>query len=364
MVDQLMLQDIKNILKKLEIINSRDGFKKVLLDNDLENASEEEKNDFFVSTLMTSEEVELYRKYVLYKKRTALNNLVVAIDSLGELTSNVTTLYEDSSRCKDTICSINAIIEEIDNGLRDCPNIRISTEYNNVQISYKRYSDAFIKDGMDRAKFTEAIDGINHSGVIVRSLKKNKLKQLRHGLAEHNRNAKANVADLYDKYLTSKENYVVFLKEVMIKLLNKSEVLRDASLLSLSSMYGEDIPIKELSNGVKVVDKSKLRDISLEYIADQILLYFREIDEPEFDEKMFIMAFRDFLVHFYSKEILRLKEERKNILEEIRKSFRRQQIVMNDLATYREAVDIPEIKDDEDTLDTFGLVYENPKKNN
>lgn len=361
MVDELMLRDVKNILKKLELIRTREDFEQILLDDGLTNASKEEIDEFIVKKFMSPKEVELFSRYMLYKRREDLSNLMIAIDSFSELTSNITSLYDENSRCKSTINLINGIIGNVDAGLRDYPNIRVSTAYSRVKSNYKRYFDAYIKDGMDRAKFTEEIDDINHSGIIVRGLKKRRLKQLREGLEEHNKNSKLHVDSLYEGYISSRDEYGVYLREVMSTLLKKNSTLMDAGLLSLSSMYHEDIPVKTLSNGVTVVDKSKMkdRDITPEYIASKAFEYFHKIDEPDFDEKMFIKAFRDFLLHFYNAEIVRLEREANGALKGIRTAFNQQRNITRMMSTYQEAVEIPTVTIDQDSKDTFALVYRN-----
>ena len=360
MVDELMLQDVKSILKKIELIRSKEDFEQILKDNGLSlDSKEDEINEFLVNKFMSPNEIELFKRYLLYKRREDLSNLVVAIDSFSELTGRISTLYDENSRCRNTINLINGIVDKVDVGLRDYPNIRVSTEYGKVKGSYKRYFDAYIKDGMDRAKFTEEIDQINHSGVIVKGLKKRRLKQLREGLEEHNKNSKVHVDSLYDRYISTRDEYGVYLRELMSSLIKRNPALYEAGLLSLSSMYGEDIPIKILSTGLKVVDKSKKTDITPEYIADKAFMYFRKIDEPEFDEKMFIKAFRDFLLHFYNREIERLEREANNALKQIRSSFNQQRDITRMMSTYQEAIEIPMVSLDQDSKDTMALVYRN-----
>lgn len=364
MVDELMLRDVDNILKKLELIRSREDLKQILKDNGMDNTtSEEDINLFLVTMFMSEVEISLYKKYIIFKKREDLRSIGVAIDALGELTSTVANLYEEHSRCKGTTSAINGVIEKIDTGLRGYPNIRVSTAYNRVRVDYKRYFDAFIKDGMDRAVVTEEIDKINRSSVIVRRLKKRKLSQLREGLKEHNSNSKLHIDTLYGEYISSREEYGTYLREVMTNLLKNNKVLFEAGMLSLISMYKEDIPVKALATGVKVVDKSKVEHITPEYIASKAFEYFQKLDEPDFDEKMFIKAFRDFLLHFYSVELERLNREANGALRSIREAFNKQKNVTRMLSTYQDVIEMPDISLDTNTTDTFALVYQNNRTN-
>ena len=217
--------------------------------------------------------------------------------------------YEENSRCRKKANEIQETIAKIEHNLRDYPNIRVSTAYHNVKHGYKRYFDAYIKDGMDRAVFTEEIDKINHSSIIIKSLKKKRLKQLRAGLIEHNKNSKLHVDTLYKDYLKSREEYGLYLKDVMTTMLSKSPILYEAGILGLKSIYQEDIPIKILSNGVKVVDKTKCSDITPIYISTKIFEYFQKLEEPEFDEKAFIKAFKEFLLDFYFERLVKVQVE-------------------------------------------------------
>ena len=74
MVDELMLQDVKSILKKIELIRAKENFKQILIDNGLTRATEVEIDEFIVSTYMSTDEVSLYKRYMLYKKREDLAN--------------------------------------------------------------------------------------------------------------------------------------------------------------------------------------------------------------------------------------------------------------------------------------------------
>ncbi len=363
MVDELMLRDVNNILKKLELIRTREDFSQIVIDNGLSNLSEEELNEALVTKFMTSEELALYKKYVLYKRREDLSNLVFSINALDELTSSIYESYEQNSRCRNTIKVISTIMEDVDRGLRDYPNIRVSTAYNRVKVNYKGYFDAYIKDGMDRAKFTEEIDDINRSSAIVRGLKKRRLKQLKEGLREHNKNSKQNIDSLYEGYISSRDDYGTYLREVMTKLLSKNNVLFEAGLLSLRSMYKEEIPVKVLPNGVTVVDRTKLGDVTPEHIANRAFEYFVTVDEAEFDEKMFIRTFRDFLLHFYMIEIERLNREAENALGNVREQFSKQKGLIGGMKSYQGAIDVPNTSLDIDTEDTMALIYRNNKGN-
>ena len=145
----------------------------------------------------------------------------------------------------------------------------------------------------------------------------------------------------------------------MTNLLKNNKVLFEAGMLSLISMYKEDIPVKTLATGVKVVDKSKVEHITPEYIADKAFEYFQKIDEPEFDEKMFIKTFREFLLHFYNSEIMRLNNESNKAIRSIRDSFSKQRDITRMMSTYRDSIDIPDDTLDQDSKDTFALVYRN-----
>lgn len=364
MVDELMLQDVNNILKKIELIRSREDFKRILKENDLTNASLDEVNEFLVTKFMTEDELVLYKKYLLYKRKADLKKLGIAIDSIEELTTNISIYYEENSRCRKKVNEIQEIIAKIEHNLRDYPNIRVSTAYHNVKHGYKRYFDAYIKDGMDRAVFTEEIDKINHSSIIIKSLKKKRLKQLREGLIEHNKNSKLHVDTLYKDYLKSREEYGLYLKDVMTTMLSKSPILYEAGILGLKSIYQEDIPIKILSNGVKVVDKTKCSDITPVYISAKIFEYFQKLQEPEFDEKTFIKAFKEFLLDFYTKELTGLNKEANTSLKKIREAFNKQRDIARMLNTYHDIIEEPTITLDKDTEDTFALVYQNNKPNN
>lgn len=363
MVDELMLRDVKNILKKLELIRSKEDIEQILIDNGMNNASLDEINEFLVSKFMTNEELVLYKKYMLYKRREDLRSLGTAIDSIEELTNSVSLYYEENTRCRSTISEINKLIEQIDRALRDYPNIRVSTAYHKVKTDYKRYFDSYIRDGMDRAVFTEEIDKINRSSAVVRGIKKRRLKQLREGLEEHNKNSKLHVDVLYEGYITSREEYGTYLREVMASLMSKNSVLYEAGLLSLKSMFKEDIPTVVLPNGVVAVDQTEVTAVAFEYIASKAFVYFQKIDEPEFDEKIFIKYFSEFLLHFYNQELLRLNKESNSALKKIRDAFSKQRNVTRMLGTYQELIEMPSVSLEDDVEDTFALVYQNNKTN-
>ena len=364
MVDELMLQDVKNIFKKIEVIRAREDFLLVLEELGISHDSSDEViNEAIVSRMMSEQELTLYKKYMLYSKRADIVNLSLSIDTLNELTTSVSGYYEESARNNHIIAEINKIIARVDSSLRDYPNIRVGTEYNKVKISYKKYFDAYIKSGMDRATYTEGIERIEHSSLIVRGLKKRKLKQLKEGLEVHNVDSKERIDTLYDEYISERDAYGVYLRELMVSMMKKDSMLYQVGLLSMSSMYGSDVPVKTSVTGLKTLDSKMDINITPEEVAVAAFEYFRKIDEPEFNAEMFIKSFREFLLHFYNGELKRLKDENDRALRDINKTFKRQRTVMSDLSHYRESLVIPALEQGKDEEDTFALVYSNHKIN-
>lgn len=364
MVDELMLQDVKNIFKKIEVIRAREDFLLVLDELGVSRESSDEViNEAIVSRMMSEQELTLYKKYMLYSKRTDIVNLSLSIDSLNELTTAVSGYYEERSRNNHVIGEINGIVAKVDRALRDYPNIRVGTEYNKVKASYKKYFDAYIKSGMDRATYTERIERIEHSSLIVRGLKKRKLKQLKEGLEVHNVDSKERIDTLYEEYISERDAYGVFLRELMTTMMKKDSTLYHVGLLSMSSMCGREVSIKTSSSGLKTVDCKQEITITPEDIAEAAFEYFRKIDEPEFNAEMFIKSFREFLLHFYNGELKRLNDENDRALRDINKAFKRQRTVMSNLSHYHESLVIPALEQGKDEQDTFALVYSNHRIN-
>lgn len=359
MVDELMLHELESILQKIDLLKSKENFEQIILDNGLSNSSEDEVNEFLVVKFMSSEEVDLYKRYVTHKRREDLTTLVDAIDSLSELTARIVSLYDEINRCKSIINSINRTIEKVDFSLRDYPNIRVSTAYSKVKGAYNKYFDAFIKDGMDRAKFTEEIDKINRSGIIFRSLKKPQLKQLRKGLDEHIRSSEIDIDKLYTRYTNSRDEYGVYLRDVMMNLLDKNIILFEAGLLSLVSLYHEDIKFTTSDDGIIVFDESKSNEVTSKYISDKAFEYFQKLDKTEFDEKIFIECFREFLLHFYVREIEKINIEINEKFNEIRSLFISQRELTGLMSKCQESIIIPQTEFDADSQDTMSLIYRN-----
>ena len=64
MVDELMLQDVKNIFKKIEVIRAREDFLLVLDELGVSRESSDEViNEAIVSRMMSEQELTLYKKY-------------------------------------------------------------------------------------------------------------------------------------------------------------------------------------------------------------------------------------------------------------------------------------------------------------
>lgn len=365
MVDELMLRDVNNILKKIEAVRGGEDFDDFLLSCGLTRESnEDEINEAIVSGYMTERELTLYKRYVLYRKKQDLNNLVATIDSLNELTSTVSDNYEERAECIRISNLIRREISKVDVCLRDVPNIRISTAYNGVKIDYRRYFDAYIKSGMDRATYTEGIDKIQKSGLVIRGLKFKKLKQLKQGLEDHNVFSKENVEYLYNQYIDTRDKYGSYLRKVIVDLLNKHKDLLNAALLSLNTVFDLEIPIITNGNGLKVVDFSKEIPYDNEFIAAKIFEYFQKLDISEFDAIVFIESFRKFLLSFYNNELEILGKKDSKALTNIRNVFEEQKSLMRGLVLYKESVDLAQEGEEKDIADTFALVYASKRKDN
>ena len=364
MVDELMLRDVKNILSKIEIVRAREDFSELLVKFDVSHdASEDEINEAIVAFMMSEHEVKLYRRYLLYKRRTDLVNLSSAIDVVADITSSISESYEVRTRNNVTIDAINEEIESIDLVLRDVNRIRIGTEYSKVKGSYKTYYDAYIKSGMDRYVYVEKIDAIERSSKLSRRLNKRKLTKLQQSLEDFNVEVKNNIDDLYQRHIEIKDSYAAYLVIVMMELMLKNKNLYNAGLLTLNSMYGEEIPKKKLNNGLIVVDETTKVDIHPKIIAEKAFEYFQKIDEPEFDADMFMKCFRDFLIHFYNKELDRLKRENKEALSDIKGHFDKQKETIGDVLVLQDGIDIKPLQAEKDEVDTFSLVYTDTRYN-
>lgn len=364
MVDELMLRDVKNILNKLEVVKTREDYSSIVSELGLPSNSTLEDIDIaIVAKFMSSEELELYKRYIAYKRASDLTNLVGIMDSLDNLTTSVFDLYDERKKNNGIISKINNVISTVDVALRDIPNIRVGTEYNKVKVSYKKYFDAYIKSGMDRATFVEGIESIERSSLITRKLKGRKLRQLKAGLVVHNVDSKAEIDLLYDEYISEREEYAAYLKELMATMMSKSKVLYEAGLLTMRSMYGKEVSVKTLETGLKVVDNSSKNEITPFDIAEAAFEYFRKIDEPEFDAEIFSKAFRDFLLHFYTSELSLLEKANNTSLSGIKKLFDKQRQMMTEMACYRESLDVPSVSIEKDEGDTFALVYANTRMN-
>lgn len=364
MVDELMLRDVKNILSKIEVVRARDDFSELLIKIGVSSESSiDEINEAIVAAMMSEHEVKLYRKYLLYRKKTDLINLSSAIDVVSNITDSVSSNYDLRSRNSGTIGAINDEIEKIDFVLRDVNRICIGTEYAKVKGSYKTYYDAYIKSGMDRYTYVEQIESIEHSSKLGRRLKKGKLSKLQQGLEEFNIDAKNNIDDLFQRHLEAKDSYRAYLVILMMELMLKNKVLYNAGLLTLRSMYGDEIPVKILDNGVIVVDDSSKIDIHPKTIAEKAFEYFQSVDEPEFDADMFMKCFRDFLIHSYNQELARLDEENDKSLTSIKKHFDKQKEVVGTLLGLQNGIQVETTQINKDEEDTFALVYTDTRYN-
>ena len=143
----------------------------------------------------------------------------------------------------------------------------------------------------------------------------------------------------------------------------KNKVLYNAGLLALSSMYGEEIPKVKLDNGVTVVDETTKVDIHPKLVAEKAFEYFQKVDEPEFDADMFMKCFREFLIHFYNKELVRLNKENDEALSRIKDQFDKQKETVGNMLMLQDGIDIQPVQANKNETDTFSLVYTDTRYN-
>lgn len=358
MVDELVLRDVKKILDKIQVIRSRDDFEELMRKFGVSASfSEEQVNEAIVANMMSDSELALYKRYILYKRRTDIISFLGAVEAIGEITSSVSEFYESRSKNNQTIAAIKDVISKVDLFLGNIPKIRVSTEYGKVKGSYKKYYDTFIKSGMDRYTFVERIEKVQQSSTIIKRFSKKKLKRLQIELEGFDLVTQKKIEELHSDYAQIRDAYGEYLRNLMRDMFTNNSDLYQVGLLSLITLKGMKIPTKTLENGLTVVDTKKKIEVTAQELADKVFYYFQKKNESEFDAETFVISFREFLLHFYTQELSRLRNENEVSLVGVKSQFDRQKSIVGELLELRKLFNIPVTVPEKNEEDTFALVY-------
>ena len=180
MVDEKLLKDINDVLKKIEILKNQDNIGETLAEYGIDILSLDENGiiDAISKFLLTDAESICYERYKAYIKQKKLNDIVDIIGSLNGLTTNVDKLYEERRKLSSVIFNIDEVIHKITMKLHDVPMIRISSLYGHVENDYHNYSSTVIKVGMDESRMNDTIYNIERGSLLLRRMKATDLERL------------------------------------------------------------------------------------------------------------------------------------------------------------------------------------------
>ncbi len=359
MEKNLVLQDMKNILKKIELIRSNPDFEQLLQEYGIDASllTEEQLNEEIVRKMMSETELQYYLEYVEYRKRKDFQGIMDSMDSLNTLTQQIEEIY---GKRKDGRKNINAANDEKRNvlvALHQIPNIMIGTNFRSLEDKYNKLNRRFIKKGMDQYDFKEKIEHILYSNVIIRGLKSKKLKQLREELASYQEITDSELKELTAIYCQAYSDYLEFIKKVIRDLL-RNRTIANACMLTCSLKYGDNVQLRTNYQGLQEITTYEIKPEEKDMVVKRVFEFFKTKDIDDLDEETFTKLFSEFCTYYYDIEIARLERQDETYLSEIKEVFFAQKGIIGNMEVCKRAIVLDEEENlDEEKQQIFSLVY-------
>ena len=362
MVDEKLLKDINDVLKKIEILKDQDNIGETLAEYGIDILSLDENGiiDAISKFLLTDAESICYERYKAYIKQKKLNDIVDIIGSLNGLTTNVDKLYEERRKLSSVIFNIDEVIHKITMKLHDVPMIRISSLYGHVENDYHNYSSTVIKLGMDESRMNDTIYNIERGSLLLRRMKAKDLERLKKELALFKEKSEKDIKEKHDRYDKTREEYTTLLGAVVMEFL-RNDLFLNAAVLTINDLFGGSFKTEIDSLGIERVVKEDLDEVTSIMVVSKFFDYFEQHNDDNYDAKTFYNLLESFFLHHYVKRKQELDGKRNKCLLEISKAFNNQKEIMMKLTQSQlELGSIADFSDDE--KDTFSLVHRKKEK--
>lgn len=356
MFDEKMLQGVKDCLNKIDVLKSDADLDKMLAQYgvDITKLSHDEIVAMIVRYLLSDQERIYYNQYINYKRKQDFEKLDAALTSLGELTVNVSNLYDERREAARRITHIEELIRSLKSKLRDVPTIKISTLYNHLENDYKRYSKKVIKAGMKESQLNDQIHSIERSNFILRGIKGKELAFLKEELRTFKETSREEIDERQEKYNRTKEEYVELLRSVISELL-RDDMILNAMLLTCKVLYGVEVNSEFDYRGIERVKVSELKEFNVNIIIEKFFNYYDEHNGEKYDAHTFYGIVEEFVLYFYRLGISKLEGQRNRCLSDISSAFIAQSELISGVKECKTSLTEGVTSPDED--DTLSLVY-------
>lgn len=355
MVDEKMLQGVKDCLTKIENLKSDVNLENILKEYgiDIRILSSNEIVEAIVTYLLTDEERNYYNKYMMYKRQQDLRAISSSLNALNELTTKVEVLYTERKEASAKISHINEIVRTLKIKMHDVPVIRISTLYGHLLNDYERYSKRSIKAGMDEARLSDRIQTLQRSSFLIRGLRTKEIELLKKELRTSKETATSEIEERKEKYYRTREEYTDLLTKVVEDLM-RQDIFLNAMLLSVKSLYGVEINTELDYRGIDRVVPEEMKEFSRTLIVESFFKYYEEHNGEKYDAETFRTILEDFILYFYNLSIRRLEGKKARCLSDISKAFLEQKELVGDISN----VDLDNFNYvSQDEEDTMSLIY-------
>lgn len=359
MVDEKILKSVSDTLKILESLRSRNTseLKEQLKDNDLyeEGLSDEEMIDRLLHFFVSEEEMSYYEKYLEYKRVKNANVIAESLDSLLAITEQIDGIYTDRKEYRVNRGKTLENINQLKGALRVLPIIRVSIEHSHVESLKDYYIHARTRDGMQRAKITEAIEDIGRRGIIVRTLKTRQVAKLSEKLKEHDSSGLPLLHKAYDDFTAQIKKYCDLLNNFFNKMLDNDKLCA-AAIMSAKLINGDGVDYTKEDLGISKPSKEEIKEVDRESLYTTFVNFSNFPSAEDVTSEMYFKALEEFVLYYESVVYKRSEVGINMANNEVAKLFKKQQEVILGLASKRgEFIIDSSFSEDED--DTFTLIY-------
>ncbi len=341
MADQMLLKDVKSVLRKIEEIKS-------LSDEELReecsifmtldsNTSREDMITSILNTELSPEEKANYNMYLRYYYFSTFREQNKGISALDEGLTQIEDLYKvkDAStreisdardRKREALFAMNTAL----------PLVRLNIEYSHVDSAYKRYINVRTKTGMKQAQLNEEYEKLDRSSTLMRFLKRKSINSLRKEKHEHALTSMIEENAEFDKYLDSLRKYAASLRELFYKMLDNDGI---RMAVRLKQEMSNDFT-KEEAYKVQFRSFDRLTLEEKEQIYNEFIETASFDPEAEVTGEIFFEAAKKFVVSYYDIMISRNERRQSECVSKIRNIVTEQKNIVNRLKDKEQQFDL------------------------
>ncbi len=359
MINEKMINSVKNTLDFVQELRSKslEELQSIIKENNIECNSRDRRQmlEAIFTYFIKGEDMAYYKRYLEYSKVKKARIMGETLDSLSDLTEQIDGIYADRKEAMARRDKSLSNIKNLKSALTDIPFIRVRIAFSHVENRKKSYISIRTKDGMQRANIDDSITDIKRRGIIIRSLKTQKVKKLQKDLEKHDEVSIPRVKKAYTEFTDEVKAYCELLRKLFYDLLDNM-TLRKGAYKSYRLVNHIDVNFDAEDLGIQEPTLDELNNIDKESIYLAFIKFANFPSADELDSKQFQDKLTEFIVYYDKIVASRADLKISGDNSKVAKIFAQQKELVSEIITKKdEYVLSPCFSLDEE--DTYSLVF-------